>query len=173
VAGSLALERSGGPGLAATALDPHLELDDVVRPTPFGFDVVPAGAPAPNACRLFDSPRFGQLLDQARRKYDTVVLDTPPVLLVPDCRLMSQWVDGFLFVVSAHRTPRTLLRDGLDALDPQKVLGIVFNADERPLGGYLGRYQGYYGYHDQPARERRWWHFPWRRADQGRSRAWR
>lgn len=172
VAASLGLDEGGGPGLAATALDPHLGLDDVVRPTPFGFDVAPAGAPAPNACRLFDSPRVGQLLDQARHKYDHIVLDTPPVLLVPDCRLMSQWVDGFLFVVSANRTPRKLLTDGLDALDPQKILGIVFNADERPLAGYFGRYQGYYGDHQRSGNGRRWWRFPWRRTARGRSQPW-
>jgi capsular exopolysaccharide synthesis family protein len=172
VADSLGLDQGNGPGLAATALEPHLELDDVVRPTPFNFDIVPAGEPTPNACRLFDSPRVGQLLDQARQKYDHVVLDTPPVLLVPDCRLMSQWVDGFLFVVSAHRTPRKLLTDALDALDPEKILGIVFNADERPLAGYFGRYQGYYGYHQRSANSHRWWRFPWRRAAQRRSRPW-
>jgi len=173
VAAGLGLEDGSAPGLATMALDPDLELDQMVRRTPYNFDIVPAGPAAPNAYRVFDSPRVGELLEQARRTYDYVVLDTPPVLLVPDCRLMSQWVDGFLIVVAAHRTPRKLLAESLGAIHQDKVLGIVFNADDRPLSGYFTRYQGYYGY-GQPANGgRSWWRFPWRRAAQGRFRPWR
>ena len=174
VATSLGLDDRRAPGLAATALDPKLELEDLVRPTPFNLDVVPAGPSTPSAYRLFDSARVGQLLDQARRRYDHVVVDTPPVLLVPDCRLMSQWLDGFIVVVAAHRTPRKLLADGLSALDEAKVLGIVFNADDRPLSGYFGRYQGYYGYHQGHSENggRSGWRWPWRRAARERKQGW-
>jgi capsular exopolysaccharide synthesis family protein len=174
VATSLGLDDRRGPGLAATALDPKLELEQLVRPTPFNVDVVPAGPSTPSAYRLFDSARVGQLLDQARRQYDHVVVDTPPVLLVPDCRLMSQWVDGFIVVVAAHRTPRKLLADGLSALEEEKLLGIVFNADDRPLSGYFGRYQGYYGYHQRHSESgrRSRWRWPWRRPARGRTQGW-
>jgi len=101
-----------------------------------------------------------------------VVVDTPPVLLVPDCRLMSQWVDGFIVVVAAHRTPRKLLADGLSALEEEKLLGIVFNADDRPLSGYFGRYQGYYGYHQRHSGSGRRWRWPWRRPARERTQGW-
>jgi len=175
VATSLGLDEHRGPGLAATALDPKLELPQLVRRTPFNVDVVPAGPSTPSAYHLFDSARVGQLLDEARGRYDHVVVDTPPVLLVPDCRLMSQWVDGFIVVVAAHRTPRKLLADGLSALDEEKLLGIVFNADDRPLSGYFGRYEGYYGYHQRHGEGGRGsrWRWPWRRTPRGRKQAWR
>jgi capsular exopolysaccharide synthesis family protein len=169
VATRLGLDRDRRPGLTATALDPHLELEGMVRRTPFNLDVVPAGAPTTNAYRVFDSARVGQLLEQARCTYDHVVLDTPPVLLVPDCRFMSQWVDGFLIVVAAHRTPRKLVADALSAVGQDKALGIVFNGDDRPLSGHFGRYRGYYGYYQKPANPpRSWWRFPWHRAAQER-----
>src|SRR5947208_1368994 len=77
--------------------------------------------------------------------YGCGFLGMPPVLLVPDCRLMSQWIDGFLLVVAAHRTPRKLLGEALSAMDEAKVLGIVFNGDDRPLSGYYGGdYRSYY-----------------------------
>jgi capsular exopolysaccharide synthesis family protein len=170
---SLGLDESDGPGLAATALDPALELSQIVTTTPFNLDVVLAGPSTPNAYRLFDSPRVGKLLDQARGRYDHVVLDTPPVLLVPDCRLMSQWVDGFLVVVSAHRTPRKLVADAVSAIDQEKVLGIVFNGDDRPLSGYFSRYEGYYGYHERHAAQRRGpWRMPWNRGPRKDARSW-
>jgi capsular exopolysaccharide synthesis family protein len=175
VALSLGMDDGRGPGLAAAALDADLDLESLVRRTRYGLDVVLAGPSTPNACRLFDSTRVPQLLEQARERYDHVVIDTPPVLLVPDCRLMSQWVDGFLLIVAAHRTPRRLVADGLAAIDEEKVLGIVFNGDDRPLSGYLGRYQGYYGYHQRHAAAERpggRWALPWRRQPRKEDRRW-
>jgi capsular exopolysaccharide synthesis family protein len=171
---SLGMDETDGPGLAATALDPALELAQIVTPTPFNVDVVLAGPSTPNAYRLFDSPRVGRLLEEARARYDHVVLDTPPVLLVPDCRLMSQWVDGFLVVVSAHRTPRKLVAAAVSAIDEEKVLGIVFNGDDRPLSGYFSRYQGYYGYHDRGSGPQRAkpWRMPWNRGTRKDTTSW-
>jgi Mrp family chromosome partitioning ATPase len=70
-----------------------------------------------------------------------VLVDTPPSLLMPDCRLIERWVDGFILVVAAHKTPRKLVAEALSLLDPAKMLGVVFNADDRPTAGYYG-----YGY---------------------------
>ena len=59
--------------------------------------------------------------------FDWVIVDTPPVLLVPDCHALAQWVDKFLMVVAAHKTPRKLLEEALNVMDPAKLAGIVFN----------------------------------------------
>jgi capsular exopolysaccharide synthesis family protein len=154
VAASLGL-RSPGPGVVGALLEDGLDLQAVVQRTPFGVDVLPAGPPAPDAYRVLESPRLARLLDAARGAYDYVVLDMPPLLVVPDGRLMASRVDGFLVVVAAHRTPRKLLGKALGALDPGRVVGIVFNGDDRPL------HEGYGGYYDDDAdarpRWRRWW----------------
>jgi hypothetical protein len=52
-------------------------------------------------------------------------------------------------VVTAHRTPRRLLEEALTTLDHTKVLGIVFNEEDRPL---LGRYSSYHGTYYPPDR---------------------
>jgi len=57
-----------------------------------------------------------------------------------DSALLSRLVDGLLIVVAANQTPRKLLGEALNLLDPEKVLGIVFNRDERPLFGYYDAY---------------------------------
>ena len=61
---------------------------------------------------------------------------TPPLVSVPDCRVIEKWVDGFLLVVAAHKTPRKLLAEALNVMEPEKIIGLVFNGDERPLSGY-------------------------------------
>jgi capsular exopolysaccharide synthesis family protein len=162
VAVSLGLAQSG-PGLAGAVLDERLDLASVVRPTAFRLSVLPAGVAPGNAYQILESPRVGRLLEEARATYDHVVLDTPPLLLVPDGRLLTQWVDAFVVVVAARRTPRKLLAATLDAVDPSKLAGIVFNGDERPLSGYYGGY--YTGYYDraQEAPRPRWLSW-WRRG---------
>jgi len=45
-----------------------------------------------------------------------VVLDTPPLVPVPDCRVLEPWVDGFFLVVAAHKTPRPLLEEALERM---------------------------------------------------------
>jgi len=170
VAANLGLDPAG-PGLAEAAIDERLELGEVVQSTPYNLAVLPAGAPPDNAYQALESARVGQLLDEARGSYDYIVLDTPPVLLVPDCKLMSQWIDGFLLVVAAHRTPRKLLGEALSAMDESKVLGIVFNADDRPLTGYYGKYYGAY-YREPPGQGGRGWRHAWKRGRKAGRRPW-
>ena len=67
------------------------------------------------------------MLDEARQQYDYIVMDTPPLAPVQDCRVVARWVDGIVLVVAADHTPRALLEAALDTLEPNKVLGLVFN----------------------------------------------
>ena len=80
-------------------------------------------------------------MEEARRHYDYVIIDTPPLTPIQDCRVIGRWVDGFLLVVAAHRTPRRLVADALTALDKAKVLGFVFNEDDRSTKGPVLRPQ--------------------------------
>ena len=82
---------------------------------------------------VLKSPRLGELLGEARRRYDYIVLDTPPVVLFPDCRIISRYVDGLLIVVHAHKTARKLLEEALNVTELAKVVGLVFNGDDRHL----------------------------------------
>lgn len=141
-------KRLGGsgddPGLIDAILDPQRTLGDVIRRRPeFNMSILPAGQATPTPYELLNSPRLAELLDAARRRYDYIVLDTPPVVPFPDCRVLGKLVDGFFLVVAAHRTPRGLLEEALNVMEPSKVLGIVFNEAERPLSSY---YDAAYGY---------------------------
>ncbi len=145
----LGVQQSGQPGLVEAIVDDR-PLEEVVRRRPpFNLWVLTAGVRPTFSYEVLHSPRVEALLDVARRDFDYVVLDTPPLLLVPDCRLLANWVDGFLMVTAAHKTPRKLLEEALNVADPEKLIGIVFNGDDRPLFGYSKYYRSYYG---RPAR---------------------
>ena len=72
------------------------------------------------------------------------MVDAPPLCPVQDCRVIAHWVDGFLLVVAAHRTPRGLLGEALNVVERGKILGLIFNGDDQPPSRLYG-YYGYYG----------------------------
>ena len=137
-------------GLVDAILDPDLTLDDVVTHLPaFNLWLLPAGRLTDEPFELLRTARMKELVQQARRQYDFVVVDTSPLLLFPDARILEKWVDAFLLVVAAHRTPRKLVEEAVNLLSPSKLIGLVFNGDDRPLSRPYG---DSYGYSNAPSR---------------------
>ena len=138
----IGLKDSRERGLVDVILDPSLTLESVVRHRiPFNLSVLPAGRLPAAPYEVLKSPRLGNLLDAARRRYDFVVLDTPPIVVAQDCRVIAKWVDGFLLVVAADRTPARLVEEALNRMEPSKIIGFVFNHEARSLSHYYaGRY---------------------------------
>ena len=133
--------RDDAPGLADALVDRAVGLTDIVRHiAPLNLSVIPAGGARRRVSEILRSPRLDELIAEARSQYAYLVLDTPPLLPVFDSALLARLVDGVLMVVAAHQTPRKLLGESLNMIDATKVLGIVFNRDERPLFGYYNSY---------------------------------
>jgi succinoglycan biosynthesis transport protein ExoP len=154
VAGYLGLPSPAAPGLAEALLQPTYELSQLVQYLErFNLWVLPAGTPQPAPYELLNSPRVKELLADARRAYDYVVIDTSPLLPFPDARLLSKYVDGYFVTVAAHRTRRELLAEGLNLLDPAKVIGVIFNGNDRTQSEQYG----YYSYDTQHEGDRRDW----------------
>lgn len=147
----LGLDDAIGAGLVDMVQNPALALKNVVGKPPWmNFTILHAGAPPAAPHEVLNSPCLGQILHEAGQHYDYLVLDSPPIVPVPDCRVLAKLVDGMLLVVTAHGTPRTLLAEALDAMEPDKLIGLVFNHDDRPVGGYGYYYHGYYSEPRQP-----------------------
>lgn len=148
---------AAGGGLVDAILDSSIGLEKVVRYLPhFNLAVLPAGRPANAPYEALKSPRFGELLMQARKRYDYVILDAPPVVPVPDCRLIAKWVDSFIMVVAAHRTPREAIEEALTLMNSANIMGLVFNGHDRSAT----RSYGYYGYgygHSSRRDGGHWW----------------
>ena len=141
----LGLGSQAGPDLAHALRHPELVATGGLAAWPelplsvlgsSGADALPSEA--------LHSPAFAGLIQRARQSYRYVIADTAPVVALPDARALAGLVDGFLLVVRAGATPRNLLAEALEALEPDRVLGLIFNGDERPYAGYYGRYRSYY-----------------------------
>lgn len=65
------------------------------------FDVLPIGHRPPNPSELLDNDRIGELLNEARREYDYVMIDCPPVDVVVDTQILEKYIDRTIFIVRA------------------------------------------------------------------------
>ena len=95
------------------------------------------------------SPRMLNILAEARELFDWVIVDTPPIGLLSDANLLTKSIDGVIFVVKAGSTPYDLVKRGLDALGPERLLGIVLNRAVAGAHRYGYGYQHYSTYHDK------------------------
>ena len=126
--------------------DEVLQRDDV-----FGADVIVGEKSTTNAADVFSSERFREFLKEARERYDIVIIDTPPVLVVPDARVIAGLVDATLYVVRWDATARSQVRDGLRQFEMGgiQVTGLALSQID-PKGmkryGYGGSYGAYAAY---------------------------
>jgi capsular exopolysaccharide synthesis family protein len=137
----LGLSQRNHAGLVEAILDPNLSLLDVVTVCkPFNISLLPAGRISASSYELLQSPRVGELLAEARKSYDCIIIDTPPLIPLSDYRFIETWIDGLLLVVGAHKTPRKLVDAALAIVEPSKLVGLIFNRDERIVRGYYSYY---------------------------------
>jgi succinoglycan biosynthesis transport protein ExoP len=94
-----------------------------------GLHVLPGGSSAETAPTLLYSPRMAELLRTVRVQFDTILIDAPPVLRMPDARVLGRLADSVILVVRAHRTTRdaAALACQRFAEDGTFVLGAVLN----------------------------------------------
>jgi capsular exopolysaccharide synthesis family protein len=119
-------------GLSSYLLDTTMNVDAVLQRIPsIAFAVLPAGATSSMPYELLKSPRLVALLAELRQRYDYVLVDTPSALPFPDVSILRDLVDGFVVVARANRTPREQLNDTMALLGRPRMLGLVFNDDER------------------------------------------
>jgi len=138
----IGLKKIPGPGVVDKVLNEDIKWEQSVCYIPdFNLYFMSTGRSTEAPYEILNSPRLGELLEEARQRYDFVILDTAPVVLLPDCQLISKWVDGFLMVVAADRTPKKMLEEAFNLMDPKKVMGLVFNGYTPISDNY---YKGYY-----------------------------
>jgi polysaccharide biosynthesis transport protein len=142
---------SGETGLAEL-IKGTAELREVLqRDKRFGFDVLIGGASTENAADLFSGEPFARFLRQMRARYDLVVIDTPPVLAVPDALVIGRQADAILYTVRWDVTRRASLHAGLRLLGNVglKARGLVLGQVDLKAAQKYGPGDGYggdYGY---------------------------
>jgi polysaccharide biosynthesis transport protein len=124
------------------------ELEELIRPTGIeNVHVLTSGTMPPNPSELLGSDKMREILDNLRRQYDCIIVDTAPIILVTDAVILSSIVDGVLMV--AHKqTARQQVKAALARLEfaQAKVFGVVLNNVDLNSFGYDGYAKQYYEY---------------------------
>jgi capsular exopolysaccharide synthesis family protein len=97
------------------------------------LDVLPSGPPPPNPADLLISPRFEELVEMVREKYDFVLIDTPALLAVTDPCVVASCVDGVLLTIRVTKNGRPQVEHATELLSTLNtdILGVVVNAKDR------------------------------------------
>jgi Mrp family chromosome partitioning ATPase len=120
-----------GPGLIE-ALRGECTLDNAIRETAVeGLFVLPLGEPAHNFPLAIRTAMLPDVIAQLRPRFGLIVLDMPAVLNNTDTQVLARLTDQVLLVVRSGVTPSKLVRQALDELGEERVLGVVLN-DSRP-----------------------------------------
>lgn len=130
----------------ASALLGEADLPDIVCPGPVpGLSIIPCGPRPTNPAELLTSPRFQEMLRLLRERYDFVLVDTPPLLVVSDPAVVAPRMDGVLLALRLTKQCRPSAERAKEVLNSLgvKVLGVVVNG-MTPTG-----FQGGYGYYYQ------------------------
>ena len=104
--------------------------------------VLPAGRPSADPMAGLTSERMQRLLDEARDVFDWIIIDTPPVALMPDANLLAAMVDAAVLIVKAGSTPFELVERAIQAIGRERTVGVVLNRAD-PAEGAAG-----YAYYD-------------------------
>jgi protein-tyrosine kinase len=107
--------------------------------------VLPAGRPDPDPMSVLTSSRMQYVLDEAREKFDWVIVDTPPVGLMPDAHLLAAMVDGALLIIGAGMSPHRAVAKAADVIGRDRILGVVLNRVARNDMSHGSYYYLYYG----------------------------
>lgn len=138
------LDIKKAPGLS-DLLTGRAELDEVLQDTDVkGLRVAVAGPKPPNPAELLAGEGLARTIEAAKRQFDHVIFDTPPVLGLADAPLIASAMEGTLFVVEAGRTRSSQARHALARLFGVRahILGAVLTKLDSRSSGY-GQGYGY------------------------------
>ncbi len=129
------------PAGLAELLEEDAKLEEVlVRVPDTRLSVLPVRSLPARPAELLGSRRMARLMEELTERFETVLVDSPPVLGLPDATTLVDLCDATLFVISRGRASRGDLEAALERIDAGKVLGTVFNrAAEAPATYGSGR----------------------------------
>ena len=109
-----------------------------------GLSVIIGGKTISSPTDMLAGEKFRSLLRELREQFDLVILDTPPILPVPDAVTISEQVDAFILLFRFSHTPHQLFRQAIDELGERKIVGVVLNGEEKKTDKYYHKYYGKY-----------------------------
>ena len=148
-------------GLTEFLSGEDVQLNDIIYPSGYNenCDFIYSGSIPPNPTDLLQNGKLEKLLEMIKRdnKYQYIVLDTAPLLLVTDSFLIADKSDAVVYVTRSEVTENSYIEFLNNSHDGQKLknVGIVLNGVKESNFGYGNKYG--YGYNADV--KKKWWQF--------------
>jgi capsular exopolysaccharide synthesis family protein len=133
-------------GLSDMFLQPIEKIGDALQSTnSTRLAVITSGSLPPNPSELLTSQRMGMIFEKLLQGFDTILIDTPPILSVTDAAALAQGVDGVILVIKPGTTKMSAFRLSINTLRTVKanILGVVLN-EVNPTNRRYGYYYNHY-----------------------------
>jgi capsular exopolysaccharide synthesis family protein len=119
-------------------------MESVVLLEPAGLHLLPGGKARSDVSEVLSGAKFKEILDQAYKLFDYVIIDAPPLGIFTDASVLINHADGALLVVRANHTNYKDIERVLETLPRQKIIGAVLNQSEDTLAREDYYDYGYY-----------------------------
>jgi len=118
------------PGLCEYLRDGRSLSSSVYRLDAAGIWFLPAGRAHDDPLEIVQSAKLSPGIEQLAEWFDWVIVDSPPVLPMADTTVLARMVDGIILVARRGTTRKQKLEKGLEALEPQKMIGVLLNSSD-------------------------------------------
>ncbi|MFV0438610.1 MAG: polysaccharide biosynthesis tyrosine autokinase [Desulfopila sp.] len=133
-------------------LQEDAELEDlIVRTAEAKLSLLPSGSPPQNPAELITSVRMSRLVNELSGRYSDrfIIFDSPPFQVASESLVLAKKVDGIVIVVGSGKSDRARIKEMIETIGREKILGVVFNKEKQgyikkkmfdPYGGYSNYY---------------------------------
>jgi hypothetical protein len=118
----------------------------IVKTTTANLSLLPGGKLPPNPSELLGSERMSFLISNLKKRFDVLVIDTPPILPASDALILAPQADGVVLIVKAGKMNREMVKKTIEQLHMGKanLLGLVLAQVDVKREGYYKYYHKYY-----------------------------
>jgi protein-tyrosine kinase len=115
---------------------PVIDLSDYVV-------LLPGGSPDPDPMASLTSERMRRIVREAKRDFDWIIIDTPPITVLPDAHLLARLADASVLVIAAGKTQSPQVLQAIETLGRDRIVGVVLNRVQEDTAS------AYYAYPDR------------------------
>jgi len=124
-------------------------IDEVIQPSGKldSLDIITSGPIPPNPAEMIASDKCNELFDELKKRYDYIIIDTPPLGLVTDAFLLMKYSDANLYIVRQGHTDKNIFASIIKDIENRGLkVSIVINGIHQEGGYGYGKYHYGYGY---------------------------
>lgn len=136
------------PGLIDLLVDDNIDMTDVLVKTNIdNLVLLPAGRGHQKATEILASSAMLSLIAEISQRYSdrVVILDSPPLLITSEAKVLADLVGQVVLVVESHSTSQESIKNAVDILEDNDIVNLVLNKSRtRNSNPYYGSYRRYY-----------------------------